>query len=205
MLDDRPDLVTGGDEHGRLPLHAAVESGNPGGVDMLLARGAPVDAPMGDGSMRTALHLACVLQSEDIARQLVDRGADVRARTHDGWTPLHEAVKCSTELIGMLLARDADPDAATDGGYTPLHRASLLGRADVAEVLVQAGASGVATDQERLTALHFAASGGDPATVRLLLASGADRAARDARGRTAADVAVESGQAAMALLLSTKP
>jgi len=205
MLDDRPDLMLRGDERGLLPLHAAVERGNPGGIDMLLARGTPVDAPMEDGSMRTALHLACALQNEAIARQLIDRGADVRARTHDGWTPLHEAVKCSKELVGLLLARDAEPDAATDGGYTPLHRASLLGRVDVAEVLLRAGASVAATDQERLTALHFAASGGDPATVRLLLSSDADRAARDARGRTAADVAIEKGQAAAALLLSTKP
>ena len=159
-----------------------------------------------DGSRRTPLHLACALQSEETARQLVDRGADVRARTHyDGWTPLHEAVKCSTELVGLLLARGAAPDAATDGGYTPLHRASVLGRVENSEVLLQAGASLGATDKEGLTALHFAAGNGESSIVQVLLASGADRTAVDIRGRTAADVAAESGHVAIERLLSTKP
>ena len=72
----------------------------------------------------------------------LDAGADVMARTEDGWTPLHVAARRGTpENIEVLLAAGADVMARDEDGNTPLH--SAAGRnahAGVIEALLEARA-----------------------------------------------------------------
>jgi len=84
----------------------------------------------------TALHVAAAAYDTDLARRLVDLGADLRARNRRGGEPLHAATRGGPgstgwdparqrETIGYLVGAGADPNAAAAGGVTPLHRAVL--------------------------------------------------------------------------------
>jgi ankyrin repeat protein len=55
---------------------------------------------------------------------LVANGADIDARTNDGWTPLHVAAnEGREEPVQFLLENKADINAKTSRGWTPLHLA----------------------------------------------------------------------------------
>jgi ankyrin repeat protein len=114
-------------------------------------------------------------------------------------------------MSGALLAVGADPNihvrhlaGEQPAMLTPLQFAARAGFADVARVLLAAGANANAgRDAGVPTPLHFAAGEGHLDTVRVLLASGADRSARDrAYHATAAGWAEFGGHAEIAALLS---
>src|SRR5262245_61029557 len=82
----------------------------------------------------TALHAAAFSYDVEMARELVARGADVRARNRRGGEPLHAAamgVPGSAHwnppqqrlVIRFLIEAGADANATAAGGVTPLHRA----------------------------------------------------------------------------------
>jgi ankyrin repeat protein len=82
----------------------------------------------------TALHAAGFSYDPEMARDLITRGADIRARNRRGAEPLHAAVTgtpgsaswnpaCQRDVILCLIEAGADPNAAAAGGVTPLHRA----------------------------------------------------------------------------------
>ncbi|CAM9514561.1 unnamed protein product, partial [Phaeothamnion confervicola] len=71
----------------------------------------------------TPLHIACFNGYSEIARLLLDGGADTTAVDEDQDTALHYA--CSngqTDIISMLLAKGADPTALDGMGRTPGQR-----------------------------------------------------------------------------------
>jgi hypothetical protein len=99
----------------------------------------------------TALHAAAFSYDARMARDLIDRGADVRAKNRRGAEPLHAAVigepdaaswdpVRQREIILFLIEAGADPDATATGGVTPLHRAVRNRCAAAVEVLLGAGA-----------------------------------------------------------------
>jgi len=66
----------------------------------------------------------------------------------------------------------------------------MLGRMDIVELLLKAGANpNLHAGEENLTPLHDAASNGHLHVVRLLVAAGADKLARNIQGRTPYDLA----------------
>jgi hypothetical protein len=99
----------------------------------------------------TALHAAAFAYDCQLARDLVARGAGIRARNRRGAEPLHAAVTGEPgtplwhparqrEVIEFLLGSGADPDAAAMGGVTPLHRAVRNRCSAAVEALLAAGA-----------------------------------------------------------------
>src|SRR2546422_4006037 len=61
-------------------------------VDVLLARGADVNAPSRNGHANAPLHAAAAGRAgAALMRRLLDAGARVNARQSGGHTPLHEA------------------------------------------------------------------------------------------------------------------
>jgi hypothetical protein len=82
----------------------------------------------------TALHAAAFSYDTAMARELIGRGASIRARNRRGAEPLHAAVMGGPgaphwnptqqrAVIGYLIEAGADPNATAAGGVTPLHRA----------------------------------------------------------------------------------
>lgn len=99
----------------------------------------------------TALHAAAFSYDPEMARDLIGRGADIRARNRRGAEPLHAAVigapgsaswnpTRQRDVILFLVEAGADPDAAAAGGVTPLHRAVRNRCSAAVEALLRAGA-----------------------------------------------------------------
>jgi ankyrin repeat protein len=153
------------------------------------------------------MDLADAAALDDVAAvaSLLAEGAEVEARTADGFTPLHLAAFFDAPHTAALLIRaGADVDAVADNAtrVAPLHSA-VAGRSTAVVVsLVAAGAEVDAVQQGGFTALMAVAQQGDPATADLLLASGADVGRLLPDGRTAADLAAAAGYEELAARLS---
>jgi uncharacterized protein len=85
--------------------------------------------------------------------------------------------------VEALLREGADPGAARGDGVTALHFAAERGDADVARLLLGAGAEVEAVTRiGAYTPLHLAARNGNGAVVELLIQAGSDPAARTETG-----------------------
>lgn len=99
----------------------------------------------------TALHAAAFSYDVGMARELVTRGADIRARNRRGAEPLHAAMiggpgsahwdpPQQRAVILYLVEAGADPNATAAGGVTPLHRAVRNRCSAAVEALLSVGA-----------------------------------------------------------------
>ncbi len=112
--------------------------------------------------------LAIFFRHPDVAKLLIERGADVNAAAENAQrvAPVHAAAAvCDRDTMRLLLDRGADPNAR---------------------------------QQSDVTALHGAASRGDIEMARLLLDRGADRHAKMSDGTSVADLATRYKQPAFA-------
>ena len=149
---------------GTTPLHLAASFGREGAVKVLLAAGADVAAKTYRGV--TPLHSA-VVSGVCVVALLLAAGADVSAKDCLGITVLHAAISTwSPEVVTLLLAAGADVAAQdTSGhtafGYTALHWCARKrgGKgAEMARVLLDAGASGEEKDVKGMTPEQLASS-----------------------------------------------
>ena len=105
----------------------------------------------------TALHHAAALDAVEIARCLLDNGADINARASQRQTPLHTATLNSrATLVALLLRAGASPDCRTDVGMTPLHWATMRGDEEIVAMLLAAGARQDSADSFGRTANDWA-------------------------------------------------
>jgi ankyrin repeat protein len=119
------------------------------------------------------------------------RGADVNARSADGFTLLHLAAFFGgAEAVRVLLAAGAPPDADAVNRFRvrPLHSASAARDLEAAQALLAAGADPNLAQQGGYTALHTAAHNGHFELVRLLLEHGADLSLADEEGKIPRDM-----------------
>jgi ankyrin repeat protein len=109
-------------------------------AEMLLDRGARIDAVASSPLATRPVHCAAASRQHDMACWLLDRGADVAGPQAGGWTLLHHAAQQgSVELAEDLLGRGADPLARNAKGQTPLDVARGLGHEDLARRLEPEG------------------------------------------------------------------
>lgn len=83
-----------------------------------------------------------------------------------------------------------DPNGRDNRQRTPLHWAALLGRTEIAEILISVGASPHALDEDGKSPLLAAAEYGQVDTAKLLLQRGASPATRAKTSETALHLAV---------------
>jgi ankyrin repeat protein len=120
------------------------------------------------------------------ALALLDRRADPNARSADGTTALHWAVRNNDAmLVDRLLRAGAKPHQENRYGVTPIALACESGGAAIVKRLLEAGVSPNATGPYGETALHTCAYTGNTAAVRVLISAHASIDPGDSwRGQT---------------------
>ena len=128
----------------------------------------------------TALTVAATDNHADVARLLIAHGADVDARSGNGWTPLFTATEIlndNADVIHVLLDHGADANARDDGsGTTALMNAAENGYADIVRLLLEHGADVSARDDLGDTVLDCKT---DENVIHVLQANGAGHGAED--------------------------
>lgn len=183
-LTRKPDALEERDGEGRTPLMRALYEGHRDVAAALIERGAFVGAheatALGDvDALRGAigrsrkranelsadgfapLHLAAFFGQLEAARLLVEKGADLHARSTNrrlpSVTPLHSAAAARhTAVAELLLEAGADPNVAQNGGWTALHSAAANGNAELARLLLARGAEPMAMADDRTRPIDFA-------------------------------------------------
>ncbi len=176
-------------------------------VDLLLARGAPLDARNLAGA--TALFLAADGDHAQVAQRLIERGADVKLAGRSGVTPVAAAAyRGNDAIVEALLDHGADERAADETGKPPIVYAAAGARLDIVKRLLARNIDINARYPHDLNLLMWA-SGPDESVAEAqaikvasyLLEAGARIDDRDTRGRTALMIAAEGGHAEIADLL----
>ena len=124
---------------GLLPLHQAAVTGQSALCQLLLERGAQVDAV--DERRETALHYASASGSVACVNVLLRGGADVTATQQQCLMPAHWAShKGHTDVLHALLENDTPLNARAEAGATPLHMAANRGHMQAVRLLMEKGA-----------------------------------------------------------------
>jgi ankyrin repeat protein len=156
------------------PLYIAVDGNHTPIVKHLLSKGARIDEINDDGGF-TALMNTCFSGSLDIARVLIDAGADVNLKSTDGYTPLFLAVQEKHKpVIEYLLSKGARVDEKNGpDGVTALMNACFDESLDMLMMLVDAGADVNLKSNEGYTPLYNAVQAKETYNIEYLLSKGA--------------------------------
>jgi ankyrin repeat protein len=124
----------------------------------------------------TPLGLAAFFGHETIAKDLLERGADVNAASRNRMRvmPLHSAVAGGhIGIARALVERGADVNASQQDGFKPLHGAAQNGQDEMVLLLINHGADIDAQTGDGRTALSIAQAEGHEVVVDLLRRQGA--------------------------------
>ncbi|NQZ98748.1 MAG: ankyrin repeat domain-containing protein [Myxococcales bacterium] len=156
-------------------------------------------------------------------RRLLEMGADANTSLGREGRPalVHAVIGGDPDTVALLLEAGADPAGTGGSGWSALHAAAQLGRAELAEALISAGADLQASTPDGRDALQIALSSpranldlirlvrreskdpdslalaarvGDLAALTEMLEDGANVNVPDVRGQSALYVAAASGQ-----------
>lgn len=118
LLAENPDLVRALDGKQKTPLHSAVTYKQTEALQLLLEKGADIDAR--DVTGMTPLHVAAMLGRRDEAEWLLDHGANPNIMDDYGDMPIHTAaVFGHGQIIGLFVSLGMSPDILNGKGQTP--------------------------------------------------------------------------------------
>lgn len=162
------------------PLMHAVTRGHGKIAEVLVSRGAHVDATTADW---TPLHKAVETGDSDMIKLLIAGGADIEFNSPERYA-VKDTFHARTNSRGSGLSDDLDDSDDIDivRGWTPLHRACHMGRGHVVRLLLDHRADIEALDPSQATPLISAAEEQNENIIDLLLVRGANVAAEDEFG-----------------------
>jgi ankyrin repeat protein len=132
LVEAHPSTVNAYAPDGFQPLGLAAFFGHPQVAFYLLEHGAQVDSPSKNPQKVRPLHSAVAAGQLEIARALVERGADVNAVQQNSFTPLHGAAQNGQiEMVQLLIEHGANRAAQTADGKTAMDFAREGGHEDV--------------------------------------------------------------------------
>ncbi len=136
LLDRNPQLVNARNEFGDTPLHVAVRYDRIEVVQLLLAKGADVNARR----QYTTFEYAVARSGRPLDWEYAPIWGLNQVRVKDGETALHLAAQYGRYRIARLLIRAGARVGLRDpSGWTPLHWAAAGGYLNVVELLVMNG------------------------------------------------------------------
>jgi ankyrin repeat protein len=149
LLTD-PATITRRTSFGWTLLHMAAFAGNSGTTELLIRKGASIDARADSKFRNTPLQASLLSSQYGTARLLLEHGADALVRQSKGFTPMHEAAQSGRiDIIQLLLDHGAEINSVADNGQTPLAEAIRGKHEDVAAWMKSKGAVvGVQVDEE---------------------------------------------------------
>ncbi len=195
---------------GDTPLHLAAGNGWARIAELLIAKGANINAkhksvagaydpwPAGQTPLLRSLRGGMT----DVANLLIAKGADINVRDASGATPL---------LLALHGERENSAPWVTGRKYSYMddaanrlawHAARHKAYGEIVRELLARGADPNAKDEDGDTPLHNAVQDGNEELARLLVASGADVNVENAGGSTALHYAVCESRSLTELLLS---
>jgi len=227
-LDQGADADTGEGTYDGPLLKIAAELGYLEIVDLLLDRGANIEAT--DDLGQRPLLSAARYGRTDVVRRLLDRGADIDAV---GWSDesalSNAAVEGHGDLVDLLLSKGArrrvtdalatndmalfaslldeelrscaDVDRLSDGRFRLAELAAAWGNVEALSLLLDRGAAHLQDWTDNRSLLAQAAARGHVVAVRLLIDCGADLHATGKDGLTPLALALEAGQDEIAAML----
>ncbi|XP_062848873.1 ankyrin repeat domain-containing protein 27 [Trichomycterus rosablanca] len=155
-----PSIVTPSsrDDRGYTPLHVAALWGQSQLIDLLVSKGAAVNATDYHGF--TALHLSCQKGFQGVTLLLLHYKANAHAQDNNGNTPLHLSCMYGHEdCVKALVYYDLHKcrlNIQNDKGDTALHIAARWGYEGIMEVLLENGASTLLHNKANQTPLQCA-------------------------------------------------
>ena len=187
----KPDVVVEDREGKHLALVSAAKEGHLEVVQLLIQRGANVNAGAQvslTGNI-TPLMAAAKAGRVEVIKALLGAKADLGVKdigpNSNSETALHYAARGgSAGAIQALLAGGAEINTKARGGRTPLCVAAAEKKFDAAKALIDAGADINSGPSDGLGPVACAAMSDDLELVKLLIARGAEVRVRSARGNT---------------------
>ena len=150
----------------------------------------------------TPLQWAIHSGNSEIAKKMIENGADVNGTGGNGETPLHYAVsRGMIELASYLLENGADVNSKNIDGRTPLHHVVQRGNKKITRLLIENGAEVNVGDLEGRTPLYCATRLDNVNMCNLLLGYDADVNSGGPCGWVPLHVAVRLGYFQLANLL----
>ena len=136
LLYEDQDRVNQFAPDGFQPLGLAAFFGHLDTVVLLLEKGAQVNSASRNSQQVMPLHSAVAARHHEIARRLLEAGADVDAQQRDGFTPLQEAAhNGQIEMAGLILGYGPDTSARNANGKTALALAEEMGHQPMVDFL----------------------------------------------------------------------
>lgn len=167
-----------------------VRHGDVAGVASALDKGAAINEV--DGV--TALYIACEAGNAELAKLLINRGADVNLPVSWQRTPLYAANKAGhADVVKLLLDNGANPNQVAKA-QTPLHVAAENGCLQCVIYLVDAGADVNALTSNGNPPIHLAKLSGHEDIAAYLRGHGAGRPAVAPISARLASASAESGK-----------
>ncbi|XP_033635280.1 transient receptor potential cation channel subfamily A member 1 homolog isoform X2 [Asterias rubens] len=180
------------DIYGQSPLHFAAMRGNDIAAKELLSSNKILFEAV-DKQLMTPLHMACTHGNLEVAKMLIEKGAQLRCCDEENNTPL--LVACTEghiKIVQLLFAAGENQgilsQMLTDRDVelnTAIHVAVDSGKQEIVQMCLEKGANVNTFDYQRNTSLHVAAAAGHLNIVKLLLQRGARIDALNAERATA--------------------
>ena len=136
----------------------SIRAGHLNIVETILGGGATFSSPDYSPSDQIPLHLAVRHGRADMAKLLLDHGADIQTRDDKGRNAIFETLKApNTDGLSLLIDRGIRMDCSDGKGNTVLHQAAMDGPVGHARLLIhQDPISKNTFNNESLTPLHLA-------------------------------------------------
>lgn len=178
------------------PIHFAVDHNNPAILDIFVKDRPALIEELTVPQGMTPLHLACAMGRVNAINILIEQGADLKAISKDGKTPLHYATEQSNSdiIIQLIIGDPSLLNSKDNNDETPLHHAIQSNNLAATDTLIKKEALLNETNKNGETPLHLAVKKGNSDIIKILLDNNVNLKIEDKDGLTPIHRATKEGK-----------